>query len=428
MNLFLIYLGKTLSYISKLINVGSGSTWPGHIALKINNNFIESIFKKSKTKIILVAGTNGKTTTSKLIKAILEKDGRTVFQNVSGANLLNGIASSLIHESNLSGKLNSEFAIFEIDENILPLILKLLNPDYIVCLNLFRDQLDRYGEINSIAENWKIALNKPYLKATLILNADDPTIAYLGKTVVRKVKYFGINDKTISINSFQNAADSVFCLNCKSRLSYKETYFSHLGNWECLNCKYKRPNITLSKSNLYPLLGVYNRYNTLAAFLLTREIGIPDKLILKALKQFKPAFGRQEIITVKNKKVQIFLAKNPTSFNESLRTVNDLKGKNLLLVLNDNIPDGQDISWIWDINMENLIKNYHNVTISGLRVYDLALRIKYSDKKKFNIETNLKKAIFSALKTTTNEETLYILPTYSAMLDIRKILTGKKIL
>ncbi|HZJ18306.1 MAG TPA: Mur ligase family protein [Patescibacteria group bacterium] len=428
MNIILIYLGKLLSFLSKLANLGNGSTWPGHIALKVNKKFIENILEKSNTKIIIIAGTNGKTTTAKLIKSILEENKNSVFHNYSGANLLNGIASSLILESSFLGKLDREYAIFEVDENVLPLILDIVLPDYILCLNLFRDQLDRYGEVNSIAKNWKKSLNNLTPKTTLILNADDPAVSYLGKTTKVSVKYFGINDKNLAINDVQNAADSVYCLNCNLRLNYKEIYFSHLGNWLCLNCNNKRAKIDLDNSNVYPLKGTYNRYNTLASFLLAKSLGLSDKIILTALKKFKPAFGRQEIIKYKDKNVQIFLSKNPTSFNESLRTLNDMNGKNILFVLNDNIPDGQDISWIWDIDLENLIKNDQNITVSGKRAYDMGLRIKYSDIKNFKIDSNLKKAFLFAINNTKKSDTLYVFPTYSAMLDVRKILTGKKIL
>jgi UDP-N-acetylmuramyl tripeptide synthase len=428
MNLTLIYFGKVLSFLSKKTNIGGGETWPGHIALILNKNFIKDILKKSNTKIILIAGTNGKTTTAKIIRSILENANKTVFQNSSGANLLNGIASSLIIDSQVNGKINEEYAIFEIDENVLPLILKLFKPNYIICLNLFRDQLDRYGEVNTIAKNWKKAFEELDNSSTLILNADDPAIAYLGKNTKANVKYFGLNNKTLSSYNSTNAADSVYCLDCNTRLNYHEVYFSHLGNWYCQKCLNKRPNINMSNSNVYPLLGIYNRYNTLASYLLTKQIGIPDKVIISSFKKFNPAFGRQETINFKEKKIQIFLAKNPTSFNESLRTINDLNGKNLLLVLNDNIPDGKDVSWIWDINVENLIKNKQNITVSGIRAYDMTLRLKYAGIDNFKLCLDLKSAIFNALNKTEKDKTLYILPTYSAMLDIRKLITGKKIL
>lgn len=433
-NSVLILLGKFISLLSRLANRGNGSTWPGHIALSINKNFIKDILATNQLQTILVVGTNGKTTTSKLIQAILEQDKKRVFQNASGANLLNGIASTLLLKSDISGKLPYDFAIFEIDENTLPLVLKELTPHYIVALNLFRDQLDRYGEVNTIATKWHAAMENLPSSTTLVLNADDPQIAYLGKDTKAKTEYFGLEDKTLTTKSAQHAADSTYCPNCEKKLVFSSTYYAHLGEWKCTSCKYEYPKLSLSKTPDYPLSGVYNIYNTLAAVLLAKTVGIDEKTISAALQNFKPAFGRQEMIEIDGKKVQLFLAKNPASFNQSLRTAKELGGKNVLLVLNDRVPDGRDVSWIWDIDMEDYVESFDNITVSGDRAYDMALRIKYSEKnqdtnsKKQTIFPNLSVAIKNTLEKTPENETLYILPTYSAMLEVRKILTGKKIL
>ncbi len=454
-NSLLILTGKFVSIIIRYFNVGSGSTWPGHIALNLNKNFIKNVLNANKNlKTILIAGTNGKTTTGKLIQTILEKNNKKVFQNTAGANLLNGIASSLILNSNLSGKINKDFAIFEIDENTLSHFLKKIrNPDFIIILNLFRDQLDRYGEINTIAQKWKEALNKLTSKTKLILNADDPQIASLvphrqaipipyRKRDSDKVFYFGLEAKKKSSKDFQHASDSTYCPNCGAKLLYKTVYYSHLGDWECKKCKNVRPKLDYNKSPIYPLPGTYNQYNAVAAVSLSRQLDIDEKIVISSLKNFTPAFGRQELLSISGKKVQIFLSKNPTGFNESLRTITDLKAKNLLLVLNDRIPDGRDVSWIWDVDTEDYIKNLSFLIVSGDRAYDMGLRIKYSSvfsisnfqfsmktsNLKFQIEEDLKKAITLSLEKTPKSETLYVLPTYSAMLETRKILTGKSIL
>lgn len=430
MNSLLILIGKLIVYMSQLLNLGSGSTWPGHIALSINISFIKDLLKNSKVKTILITGTNGKTTTVKLIQAILEKNEKKVFQNTAGANLLNGIASSLILNSNLSGKIDKDFAIFEIDENILPLILKEINnPNFILILNLFRDQLDRYGEVNTISKKWAEALRKIDKKTTLILNADDPQVANLGlhpKGV--NVRFFGLDDKNLSTAKTQHAVDSTYCSNCGSKLEYSSVYYSHLGAWKCPKCDNDRPKLDIAIFPIYPLSGIYNRYNTNVAVLVAREIGISNAKIKSALKNFEPAFGRQEMLNVDGKKVQIFLSKNPTGFNESLKTIANLKAKNLLIVLNDRIPDGRDISWIWDVDFEDFSSQFENMTIAGDKVFDMGLRLKYAEFKNFQIEESLEKAINIAVEKTPKNKTLYILPTYSAMLEIRKILTGKKIL
>jgi UDP-N-acetylmuramyl tripeptide synthase len=429
MNFLILFLGKLISKISTILRLGNGSTWPGHIALGLNPNFVNQILKNSKTKIILVTGTNGKTTTAKLLQTIFEKNNQKVFLNSSGANLLNGIASSIILKSNFAGNLNFDFAIFEVDENTLPQITETIEPDFIIALNLFRDQLDRYGEINTIARNWKNAYEK-LKKTQFILNADDPQIAYLGEGFDKKSRYFGLNDPKFEYKTQQHAADSILCPKCGTKLAYEAFYFSHLGKWKCDNCGLRRPTPSLENFNYYPLLGTYAIYDTLAAILTTQILGLTDDKIEEALRVFKPAFGRQEITEVEEKKVQLFLSKNPTSFNESLRTINAGNAKNLLIVLNDRIPDGTDVSWIWDIDFETLITKNTKLYLAGDRVYDLALRLKYAgiNAPEENIFEDLESAVQKGLNETSLSEIFYILPTYSAMLETRKIITGKKIL
>lgn len=427
LNLILIFFGKILSRLIKILNLGNGSTWPGHIALGANKNFIREILSNSPLKVILIAGTNGKTTTSKLIRTVLEENGIKVMQNQSGANLLNGIASALILQSNIFGKLDYDYAIFEIDENSLPLILKELNPKYLILLNLFRDQLDRYGEIDEIARKWKKAMDSLSKETTLILNADDPMITALGSIAKEKALYFGLENKGRRKTSLEHAADSIYCPTCGTKLTYTTIFYSHLGIWKCEDCGFKRPtNNLLSDFSFYPLSGAYNESNTLAAVSVLKKIGLDDKQIIKGFRKFQPAFGRQEKILYMGKNIQIFLSKNPTGFNESMRTIDQLGAKTVLLILNDKIPDGRDISWIWDIDFPK----FENVIIAGDRAYDMGLRIKYAmkDKHDFIVCENLKSAFEKGLKQLGENETFYILPTYTAMLEVRKIMTGKSIL
>jgi UDP-N-acetylmuramyl tripeptide synthase len=425
MNFFIIVFGKIISFVSKILNLGNGSTWPGHMALKVNKNFIKQSISE-KTIVILVAGTNGKTTTAAIVSHIFLQNGFSAVQNKSGANLLNGAASAIIQGVKLfSAKIDQDYLILEVDENNLPSVINQTNPSYIIVLDLFRDQLDRYGEIDSIIKKWRVAFEKLSISTTLILNADDPQVSYLGKSLKAKVLYFGLNEN--NQETIEHGADSIFCPKCQHLLNYKSITFSHLGNWFCVNCHEKRPNLNLSTFQIYPIPGTYNKYNSLAAILLTSNQKIPNKQIAQTLKSFKPAFGRQEEFLVEGKNVKIFLSKNPTSFNESLSTISDLKAKNLLIVLNDRIPDGLDISWIWDTNTA-LLENVPNITVSGDRAYDIALRIKYSGINNFHVFESLSDAIKQSLEKIKPGETLFVLPTYSAMLETRKILTGKKIL
>lgn len=430
-NQTLISVGKYISQISKRLNRGNGSTWPGHIALKGNKNFIKDLLIDSKIKIIIVAGTNGKTTTSGLIKKGLETSRKSVIQNASGANLLNGIASTLLLNTTPQGKLTQDYAIFEVDENALPLVLKQVSPDYLVLLNLFRDQLDRYGEINTITEKWKDTVTKLSEKTKLIINADDPQIAFVGLQSSRKTHYFGLQqDQEKHIQD--HAADSVSCPKCGNKLTFTKITFSHLGDWKCTSCGLQKPRPAITSFPFYPLSGTYNKYNTIAAALVLKENGLSEKKIVEAFKNFSPAFGRQEIIEYQGKQIQLFLSKNPTSFNQSFVTIQELQASTLLLVLNDRIPDGRDISWIWDVDLPSIDKLKH-ILIAGDRVYEMALRLKYElgevvYNEKVQTFEQLEDAIEKGIAVLSSKEKLYILPNYSAMLDTRKIVTGKKIL
>jgi UDP-N-acetylmuramyl tripeptide synthase len=430
-NSALITSGKLLSRVSQTLNLGNGSTWPGHLALKANPLFIQELLHRSATKVIFIVGTNGKTTTSSLLNHILRTHNVTVVHNNSGANLLNGIASTLLLAAHPSGKLTADVALFEVDENAFPKACEVITPDMVIMLNLFRDQLDRYGEVNTIALRWQETLAKLPETTSLLLNADDPQIAFLGEKAKQHVDYFGGTIDKQASNVPEHAADSLYCPNCGEKLNYQTITYSHLGIWNCPACKLKTPQSALRRADLYPLQGSYNAYNTHAAVLAAQKLAIPSDVISRALQSFKPAFGRQETINYQGKNVEVILAKNPTGFNEALRTIQTLKAKTILLVLNDNIADGTDVSWIWDIDV-SLLKPFvdKKIYLSGTRVYDLGLRLKYEGltMDQVYLSPDLETTIAQATRKASDNETLYMLPTYTAMLETRKILTGKKIL
>jgi len=426
-NSLIIAQGKAFSRLSKKINLGNGTTWPGHIALKLNASFIKDVLiHNPHLKIIYVIGTNGKTTTTSLIRHILENSGKIVIQNVSGANMLNGIASTILLSSSFSKKIAADYLLFEIDESSFPLACKEVTPDVVVALNLFRDQLDRYGEVNSIALGWHKALSTLPHSTQLILNADDPQIAYLGKKSKLDELYFGINEKSIKKSGIDYSSDSTFCPNCGEKLTYSRTFYSHLGIWDCSNCQLVHPTHTMTTAPHYPLAGLYNKYNTHAGVLTCQYLGISDDEIDAALKTFSPSFGRQEKLTIDGKDVQIILAKNPAGFDQALQTVLEQHAKDILIALNDNTADGTDISWIWDVDFEMLINQKIGLTLTGLRASELALRLKYAGITSFTVETSITSALTNAIKKS--EKSLFILPTYTAMLEVRRELTGKRIL
>jgi len=422
-----IVLTKFVSFVSKTLGLGAGETWPGEIALKLRPHIAGALATSLSKGIIVVAGTNGKTTTSLMIKTVLEGVGDVVIHNATGANLLNGIVSSFVRKADWLGRVGADVGIFEVDENSLPKVLQYMKPTRVVLLNLFRDQLDRYGEVDVIVEKWTKALTKLPADTRFILNSDDPGIASLGKQVKGKVTYFGVNDHKKFLAKAEHATDSTFCPVCGKRLVYKGIYFSHLGVWHCPSCGNSRPSPDVS---VWPatLPGLYNQYNTLAAVATVTSFPIPHATVKHTLSGFMPAFGRQEEIKVQGKTVKVFLSKNPTGFNASLRTVLEMGAVHMLIVLNDRIPDGRDVSWIWDVDFETIPKNTQ-VTVSGDRVFDMELRMKYADTgAQVSSNRDLAQGLHDALEALPRGRVLYVLATYSGMLEVRGLLTGRKIL
>jgi UDP-N-acetylmuramyl tripeptide synthase len=387
-----------------------------------------------KNGVILIAGTNGKTTTALLLCTILERTGYKIAHNSTGANLENGLATALIENSSLLGALNVDYAILEVDENIVPKVLKPLQPKIIICLNLFRDQLDRYGEVDIISKKWTQVISTLPEETVVIPNADDPTLSYLGQQLNQKVLFFGLNEPENYLESIPHAVDSIYCPRCGHSLDYQGVYLSHLGDFTCPSCGFSKSQPSLESSEWSQILvGLYNKYNTLAAATAAKELGVEETKIRETINNFQAAFGRAEDLVIDGKKVRILLSKNPVGTNETIRVVTQSTDKTTLMVLNDRTPDGTDVSWIWDVDTEKLVERGGTLIVSGDRVYDMALRLRYSEKSidsKINliVESDLKKAITIALEHTPKNETLHILPTYSAMLEVREVLTGRKIL
>ena len=433
MNSILILLGKIILFLSRTFNLGSGSTWPGHVAMEINPRFVRQVLKKNPNlKIVIIAGTNGKTTTSSMLQKILEESNLKVFRNEAGANLLNGMASSIIANTNLTGRLSFDVAIFEVDERNVSLALKEVNPHSVLLLNIFRDQLDRYGEVNQVLKDWREALSDIDSNTFLFTNGDDPALSFLTQNTKLKTYYFGVNEKLMKKDKVEHDVDFIYCPNCQTKLGYKKISYSHMGKFKCPKCGFTNPKTKAFSTLPHPLLGNYNIYNANAAALVaSKSFDISFVKIRKALNGFKPAFGRQEIIKYKGRNIFVLLSKNPAGFNQSIDAIRRLNKKgNILLALNDQIPDGRDVSWIWDVDFENLPKN-SKIFISGDRAYDMALRIKYSSMihdSGFMIHEELKEAVEHLISETNPNKTLFILPTYSAMLETRKILLGRRLL
>lgn len=439
--------------IIRLLGFGGGTAFPGLIIEKYNPEYVSRL-TKNLYPIILVTGTNGKTTTSKVIQEIFKKNDINLVHNRGGANLFRGIASALIENERQIRNKEITGAIFEVEEASLPTVVSFCKPDLILLTNIFRDQLDAYGEVETTAKLIKKGVDTAFNNfhkqesskdqnekaCTVVFNADDPRLNHLTKDAKNKVA-FGIDIEGFDqINSNRDIGDSSRCPNCRSKLEYSNKAFSHLGTYRCLNCgfsnstiEFQAKDININNSKLEftinghkfnsNLEGLYNVYNLLGAITTADLLGISLEKSKEVIKNFKPAFGRGEEYKIGNTKVKMILVKNPTGFNSSLDIVIKNQAKSLVLALNDNIADGRDVSWIWDVDFEKLANlEFANLIVTGKRAEELKLRLKYAgfDPEKIVLEKDYSKLI--KLIKETNADEFYILPTYTAMLDIRQVI------
>lgn len=352
-----VLTAKTVTFIVRSLRLGAASVLPGEIARRIQPQLLHLLSCQVKQGIILIAGTNGKTTTSLLLCTMLERQGWRVAHNATGANLENGLITALLENTNLIGNLNADYAILEVDENVVPKVLQPIQPRIILCLNLFRDQLDRYGEVDTISQRWAKAIAPLPLETIVIPNADDPTLSSMGQQLPQRVLFFGLREPKQYLDEIPHAVDSIYCPSCGHSLEYQGVYLSHLGDFHCPSCGFHKGQLAID-SREWPqiLIGLYNKYNTLAAVLAAQQLGVDDVTIRDTIANFQAAFGRAEELNVKGKHVRILLSKNPVGMNETIRAVNQAGGQTTLLVLNDRIPDGTDVSWIWDVDTEKLVE------------------------------------------------------------------------
>lgn len=406
--------GRTAGALSRRLHLGGGTSIAGVVAQRLYPDIIEHLSTQLQQGSILVTGTNGKTTTSGFIAAILSDAGLRVWRNREGSNLLRGIAGALVIRTRPNGRLRragQAISIFEVDEAVMPQAVRTIPTRVAVFTNLFRDQLDRYGEVDSVLERWQQTISALPPQTILALNADDPTVANLGRRFAGRVIYFGIEDKSLSLNLEQEESagegerhqvmDTRVCPNCGHDYTYTLRFYSHIGQYRCPNCGEGRPEVEVAARKVesdsfdrlriqvrvadrqgeitVPLPGLYNVYNALAAIATAHALGLSWEPTVSGIEQFKPAFGRGERVQIEGRTVRMLLAKNPTGFNEVLRTLFSGETKrHVLFILNDNIADGRDVSWIWDVDFEQALPGIETLTIAGTRARDLALRLKYA--------------------------------------------------
>jgi len=433
-----VWAGKATGALSRISRLGGGTTLPGDVARAIDPDVLRKLSRDLKHGAIVVTGTNGKTTTARLVTWLLEGAGHSVVSNRAGANLIFGATAAALERAGANGRLEADWGVFEIDEASLERAVDEIQPRAAVVLNLFRDQLDRYGELEAIAKRIESALARLPDESHVLMNADDPRVAEIGLNLKRKPVWFGLDDPTVAMRELPHAADARTCPRCGASLLFDAVYVGHDGVYRCPNGDFARPAPDLAATHIeldgfdsvamgvsgvrieLPLGGLYNAYNALAAFATGSALGFEPAVIAERFRTVQAAFGRQERLEAKGRKLNVVLSKNPAGFNETLRTAVDLAGGHWFLIgLNDRRADGTDVSWIWDVDFERLRGRARVVVPAGNRANDLAVRLKYAGVDALQPETDPARAIDALIESTPEGETAHLLCTYTAMLDLR---------
>ncbi len=438
---------RAVGAASRASGRGGGTTLPGRLLLRMEPRAIARLGARLDRGATLISATNGKTTTAGMLAALLAADGRAPVHNRAGSNMTWGIATALLEQRGREG-------LFEVDEAWLPQVAAELDPALIVLGNLFRDQLDRYGETEALADRWAETVAARSGRAGLVLNADDPLVADLGRDADGKrregVVYFGIDDDAQALPELQHAFDARHCRRCGHPYAYERAFVGHLGHYSCPHCGAARPepDVAATRIELHgmrgsslrvrtpggelrielPLPGLYNAYNALAAIAAALQLGVAPQSIGPALAAMRGAFGRVETIEIDSKRLSVLLVKNPAGTNEVLRTLRleAAAGElDLWIGLNDGIADGRDVSWIWDADFELLAGAVRRVTCAGTRAPEMALRLKYAGwpEERIAVEPEIEASLDRAVEETP--EQLFALPTYTALLELHKVLSGR---
>ncbi|MDR7418196.1 MAG: MurT ligase domain-containing protein [Armatimonadota bacterium] len=445
-----IAAARAAALTSRALRVGGGTTLPGRLAMSIAPGIIGRLAGRLTRGVLLVSGTNGKTTTARLLGGIFETAGLDVVHNRAGANLLSGIASALVASGAAGGRPRAPVGLFEVDEFTLPAAVETTRPGVVILLNLFRDQLDRYGEIDIIADRWRRALAMLPAGATVVYNADDPMIAEVGGAVAGRSLIFGLEEAPEhghDARTLEHAADARYCYRCGRLYEYSLVTLGHMGHYRCPQCHTVRPapqvramdirlhgadgssmTVRFEKVSFHVdtvLPGLYNAYDVTAAAAGALAMGVEPAAIVQGITATLPAFGRGERVLVEGREALFLLAKNPAGFNEVLRTVLLAEPAPVILIaINDLIADGRDVSWLWDVDFEMLRERARAVVVSGVRAEDMALRLKYAglDAGRVTLEKDWWHALTRGLGHVRDGERLYVLPTYTAMLQLRDAL------
>jgi UDP-N-acetylmuramyl tripeptide synthase len=440
-----ILAARAAQYASRALKTGGGSTVPGVVARRVDPGVLAKLADLLPRGSVAITGTNGKTTTTRMVSRILATAGIRAMNNSTGANLASGVTAALVADAGVSGRPRSELGLFEVDEASVPEVAAETKPRTLAVLNLFRDQLDRYGELAYTGKVVASAFGSLPPEGRVILNADDPLVASLGYTFPNTL-FFGVEDQALDTGVLQHVADSKNCPVCGAELEYRAVYFGHVGLYDCPRCAFERPepqyvardvrldgprgaDFTLATPEgehevRVNLPGLYNVYNALGAAAVALNAGVGPEAVIRGIREFGGAFGRVERVKAGDREVFLLLIKNPVGFNEILRTFMTAgEAENVLIAINDNHADGRDISWLWDVDFEMLSGTRASFMTSGIRAEDMAVRLKYADIPVSSTIPDRRKALERALEATPPGGTLYVLPTYTAMLEVRRTLS-----
>ena len=438
---------RAIGAASRISRRGGGTTLPGRVLLRLEPDAMRRLGAGLRRGTTIVSATNGKTTTAGMIAATLAAAGRHPVHNRAGSNMTWGVVTALLEQ-------RGEEGLFEVDEAWLPRVAEHLDPSLIVLGNLFRDQLDRYGEMEALAEDWAKVVESRAGRTRFALNADDPAIADLGRDAAGAprdgIVYFGVEDASQALPELQHAFDAKHCRRCGAPYAYERAFVGHLGHYSCPSCGAERPRPEVAATAIelrgmegsrvelrtpagplrldLPLPGLYNVYNALAAVAAALELGVEPEVIAAALSGIRAAFGRVETIDVGGAAVSILLIKNPAGANEVLRTLSleaGADGLDLWIALNDGIADGRDVSWVWDADFELLTGGVRRVVCAGTRAAEMAVRLKYAGwpVEAIEVEAGIAASLDRALAQSDGR--LFALPTYTALLELRRLLTSR---
>src|SRR2546423_1146347 len=444
-----ISAGKLAGASGRFFRIGGGTSLPGMIARRIDPNVLKSVVGASRARKIVITGSNGKTTTARMTAIIADFTGQRVSHNRTGSNMLQGVTSVAVNFADMFGRLDSDVLLFEIDEGTIPLAVLEIQPDVVLITNIFRDQLDRYGELYSVAQALNKMLEGLPETSTILLNGNDPQVANFGQNAKAKRLFFGLETTEVGTPVPEQSADVIRCIHCQEDLLYEVAYMSHLGIYRCPNCGYTLPKLDIAATSVklapdgqgpthvelrtpqgpitldIPLPGLHNVYNAAAAIGASLAAGFDKEKMPAALASIQPAFGRLEKIQAGDQTIYLSFVKNPTSFNLMLRLIAQHPGKkHLMVVASNTVVDGEDFAWLWDVDIEEISQNILDVVCSGGKAEELAMRLKYAEISTDKISTIRERevALNAALKNAGPGGTLYIMSSYTPTHELRRIM------